>query len=105
MERDKLWLDSCAAALATLPGMGPIRLRALLLYLSPDAAWQMLAEGGPMPTGIYQGPRDDDLFKKWRSIARSLEPWEVMERNEREGVSVWTRYGTYPARLIGDEHA
>lgn len=106
LETQIMWQDSCAAALADLPGMGPRRLAAMLFDRSPDAAWQILATGAELPPELGNVSNSkNDLLSTWRRIASRVDPLETLERYRSAGVGVWSRFGNYPTRLIDDEYA
>jgi DNA processing protein len=106
LEKQVMWQDACAAALAGLPKMGPARLAALLFDTSPDAAWQMLATGQPLPSSFgVVAKATNDVLNMWRLSAKRADPLENLERYRNHGIRVWSRFGEYPARLIADEYA
>jgi DNA processing protein len=105
-DRQLLWQDACAAALASLPDMTPARLSALLFDSSPDAAWQLLATGGSLPPAVGVVTKKGKLLlHEWRSVARRVDPLETFDRYQSKNIRVWSRFGNFPARLLDDEFA
>lgn len=101
---DNDWKRACAAALSSLPGMGPARLRALLLDMPPDTAWAAVATGGTLPPELMRicGARFQELATAWGRSARRTDPIDVLERYERSGVGVWVTDLDYPDALASD---
>lgn len=89
--------EAYAAALASLPGVGPKTLRALLDSTPPQTAWQALLAGRTAPLG-----RPAPVVR----AARATDVAEVWKRHRRAGigVSVLGRAG-YPAALAKDPEA
>jgi DNA processing protein len=101
-----MWSEACAAALVGLWRMGPQRLATLLLDLPPEAAWQLIADGSPLPPGMAPPTKKErDLFNRWRAEAQRTDPFDVLERYQHAGVSVRSRFDRYPDRLVGDPDA
>lgn len=102
------WHDACAAALAELPGMGPLRLGVLLDDFDPGSAWASLGEGS-LPSvlrrTLRQTEKDRELPEAWARNVRRTDPLDVLARYENKQVIVLTRYGRYPDRLVHDEYA
>jgi DNA processing protein len=101
------WQEACAAALAGLPFMGPVRLRALLSDMTPDVAWTLVAQRERLSESTRQacGGKYEKLRDMWRDAARTTEPLEVLERYQKLGIEIWTPFTRYPARLAHDEFA
>jgi len=88
--------ESCAAALAGLPGMTPRRLTALVSGRDPAAVWDELVTPGA------RGP----LHGRFAGPARTVDPVAVGERYEAAGVRVVLPGSpSYPGRLVGDPGA
>jgi DNA processing protein len=84
--------EAFAAALASLPGVGPRTLRRWLDAAPPSSVWHRLAGGA--------------LDPRWREPVRSTDVGTVWERHRRHGVAVARRGGPgYPVRLAVDEEA
>ncbi len=94
--------EAFGAALAALPGMGPVRLAALLAgggsggaSRSPEAAWALVRAGAPGPlSAVWRArARDYDVAAAWADLAAAgVNAW------------VWGRAG-YPAALAADHQA
>ncbi len=87
--------EAFGAALANLPGMGPVRLAAILRHRSPAAAWAVVRAGAPGP-----------LAAVWRERSRSYDVeagWAVLQA---AGVATYVqgRPG-YPPELAADHEA
>ncbi len=77
--------EAYAAALASMPAVGPSTLRSLLRSDPPSAAWARSRHGVDPGTDVVA---------------------EVWERHRRLGISVLRRgEGSYPARLLDDPQA
>lgn len=87
---------ACAAALASLEGMTPSRLAALVAQWTPDDAWSLVVDGAH--------PRDPD--RRFRAAAGRVDPEAVGDRYARSGVTVLVPDDpAYPAALRGDPGA
>lgn len=67
---EEAWL----AVLSSLPGMGPVRLAAVLAGRSAEAAWAAVADG-------CCGVAPPEVERRWRSAATATDPrsrWEAM---------------------------
>ncbi len=86
----------CAAALAGLPGMTPVRLTALLDRMGPTECWE----------AVRAGTHPDDGWHRFRAPARAIETGTVGDRYARAGVAVLLpgRAG-YPTALADDPGA
>jgi DNA processing protein len=88
--------EICAAALAGLPGMTPVRLAKLLDGFRPVLAWKAVR------AGIHPG----DPQLRFATSSRETELEEVAERYRREGVKVLLPdMIEYPSMLVGDPGA
>jgi DNA processing protein len=98
--------EAYAAALATLPGMGPARLSALLTGRQPSEAWSHVRAGRTWSDADVLralGPRADDLITRWRKEAESIDVPSVWFESEAAGVGVVLAGSAgYPAPLVGD---
>ena len=74
---DVAWL----AALASLPGMGPVRLAALLVGRRAPEAWEVV-QGGRWP-GV-----SETVALQWRSAASDIEVGELWQRHADAGIRV-----------------
>ena len=82
----------CAIALASLPGMGPERLRALLDARPPTDAWRRVRRG-------HEGPR-------WQDAAGRLDPASLARAHAEAHVAVHVLGAPgYPPRLAADPEA
>lgn len=99
---DDLPHEAYLAALASLDGVGPARMRWLLSLGRPKDVWDRVREGlrpSPEPAlGITAALRE-----RWRNDARALEPDEVWQRCVDAGVGVVAPGGaSYPPALSLD---
>ena len=88
--------------LATLPSMGPKRLRSILEHYRPGEALALLAAGRRLDASV-EAERTRDLFDRLRAQARSVEPERVISNCAERGIAV-TVHGDpdYPAALSID---
>jgi DNA processing protein len=90
-----------ALAFGSLEKVGPVRLRSLLAHDDPLDAWAGVVAGDPP---IPRVPRD--LADRWRVVAATLDPGELLDRHVRAGVSVVTWHEpAYPEVLRYDRAA
>lgn len=83
---------AAAAALASLPGVGPRQLRTWLDDAPPTAVWARLRAGR--------------LDRRWVAPARSVDPAAVWSAHRGAGISVLLRgRAPYPDALAGDPEA
>jgi DNA processing protein len=98
-----------AAALASLPAMGPARLRAALDTWAPEEAWALVAAGaGCSRPALALACRPDPagVAALWKAAARRVVPAEVWDRHQRAGVAVALRgWPVYPSELDVDSEA
>ena len=98
-----------AAALATLPLMGPARLLALLQTWSPQDAWQRVLSRRTMTAAaVVEACRPDPagVAALWAEAARAIEPAEVGAAHSAAGVSVQVvGHPGYPSALAADHQA
>ncbi len=88
--------EGCAAAMAGLPGMTPVRLAKLLEGLGAGVAWDAIVAG--------THPADPD--RRFMAPARTTEVQEVADRYDRAGVAVLSQSDpSYPRALLGDPGA
>ena len=84
-----------AAALASVRGIGPKRLRRLLEGMTPPEAWGTVLRGHP-----------DDVDFGWRSQARHMDVQSVWDAHQQNDVDVLLLGdGAYPAALGSDPEA
>lgn len=87
--------DALAAALASLPGMGPVRLAAILRGRTPAAAWAMVRAGAPGP-----------LSALWRERSRAYDVEAGWAALQAAGVSTHVLgRAAYPPELASDHEA
>jgi len=98
--------EAFGAALASLPGMGPARLTAVLDAVSPVEAWERTWQGAPWrEPGVKAalGSGGPALLDGWRAAARQTDVAEVWRRLVREGLGVALRGSpAYPGELADD---
>lgn len=97
----KLPVEAWLVALASLPAVGPARLRALLAVDSPSAVWAGLKERSS--PGLLQVAGKQDLFEQWHRAAASLDVARLWDWHREHGVGV-AALGTpgYPSALSHD---
>jgi DNA processing protein len=84
---------ACAAALAGLEGMTPVRLAALVSAWTHEDAWARVVAGAH--------PRDPD--RRFAEVARGVDPMAVGERYAQSGIAILVPADPgYPAALHGD---
>ena len=93
-------------ALASLPGMGPRRLRAVLADREPAAAWALVVGGraghDPGVAGVL-GARAAPVVQAWQSAARAIDPDALWAAHTAAGHRVLWRGGAgFPAVLAAD---
>lgn len=106
MGTDSIPVEGYALALASLPAVGPARLRALVGLGPLPEAWDLATSGTahrhPI-LGPRLGSRGEDLACAWAHAGRRLQPAEIWERHRSAGIGVAV-LGTagYPAALVDD---
>lgn len=99
--------EAYAAALASLPGMGPARLAALLQARAPADAWEDLRSATPTwswPSLVVTlGSNPERLLNGWRASAKHIDVDAVWQHlvEQRMGVALLGGAG-YPAALRDD---
>ena len=101
--------EAYGVALASLPMMGPGRLRALLARRAPAAAWAAVAADRAVddPIVLAACGRDHRQVRQvWARVAKRIDPETQMQRAERAGIAVRLlgRDG-YPPELAADAEA
>lgn len=96
-----------AAALTTLPQMGPSRLRAVLAGVdgAADAAWRAIVDGvlGDEVLGALRHSDPRTLARVWRDAARATDPGDVVGACAAADIRVVPLGdGDYPAMLAAD---
>ncbi len=95
-----------SAALASLPAMGPARLRALLTTWPPAAAWDAVCRGrvaGHPSVAPTLGRDPATLAGMWRRAASAIDVAEMWDDYVRARVGVATAGGmAFPAALATD---
>ena len=97
----ELPVEAWLVALASLPAVGPARLRALLAIDSPAAVWASL-QGPPSPELVrVAGKRE--MYEQWHRTAAGLDVARLWSRHREHGVGV-AALGTpgYPSALSHD---
>ena len=97
---DEAWI----VALASLPGVGPARLRRLIAAGEPDAVWRMV-QGGSLPADIGgTHPVPESVRTRWRDVARSLDPTALWRAHVDAGIGVSVCGSTsFPGILGADD--
>ena len=88
---------ACAAALTTLPVMGPARVLALLRAWDPEEAWARVRAGRAMADhDVAEACRPDPagVASLWAAAAAGVDPDEVAAAHQGAGVDI---------RVIGDD--
>ena len=94
-----------AAALASLPGMTPRRLAAVLAANEPERVWRLAASGLPA-SAPGQAPLAADLMHRQSEAAAALDLNELACRLAASGVEVAVLgQPEYPPALAGDHEA
>lgn len=76
-------------ALASLPKVGPARLRALLGHAGgAEAAWHLVRAGRLDDVDLRAGTGHAELARHLRAAARSIDPAAVLQQHRSAGVSV-----------------
>ncbi len=97
----ELPVEAWLVALASLPAVGPARLRALLEVGSPPAVWARLQD--PPSAELAQVAGKQDLYAQWQRTAVGLNVADLWARHREHGVGV-AALGTpgYPSALSND---
>lgn len=106
MAIDSLPHEAWAVALAGLPGMGPVRLLALLRHATAPEAWRMVIDGSwcdePRIVAAMRGDAGA-LATTWGRVAPSVDVREVWRAHLELGVGVIALgSAAYPAALASD---
>jgi DNA processing protein len=95
-----------AAALATLPLMGPARLLAVVRAWPPEEAWRRVLTKRVMADGdVVDACRPDPagVAALWAQAARAVDPADVGPAHRAAGVAVHVLgHGNYPSVLAAD---
>ncbi len=95
-----------AIALASLPDMGPSRLRAIQAAYGFDDGWRRVTEADLFDQPSVRrtlGPKANELVKGWMDAARRIEPDALLAVHRAAGVAVHLFGSTsYPAVLAAD---
>jgi DNA processing protein len=98
--------EAFAACLASLSGMGPLRLTAMLRAAGPAGAWGRIVAGRRWSDPAVRtalGPQHERLVERWRREASVVEPAEVWREIVSEGVGVAVLGSSgYPPALADD---
>lgn len=93
-------------ALASLPGVGPARLRALVAAWTPAGAWQRVTEGRALAHPLVAARAGSDpqtLTSSWRRASASIDPAALSAAHLSAGVQVLHRCDeAFPERLVDD---
>ena len=85
-DADELPVEAWLVALASLPAVGPARLRALLALDGPAEVWARLR--GPLVPELVLVAGKRDLYEQWRAAAAALDVAELWARHRYLGVGV-----------------
>ncbi len=98
--------EAYATALASLPGMGPARLAAILSCEPPPVAWRCILAGrGWTETDVVRSlaPRGAKLVDAWRRAAAEVDIAGLWRRTAEAGIAVALAGSpAYPSPLAGD---
>ena len=98
--------EAYAAALASLPGMGPARLAAIVACEPPAVAWRRILVGGGWTDPVVVrslAPRGAALVDRWRRAAAEIDVADLWRRTGEAGIAVALAGSpAYPAPLAGD---
>ncbi|MCU1353464.1 MAG: dprA, partial [Acidimicrobiales bacterium] len=105
-ERDPTTSAAVLAALAQLPGIGPVRLLALHRAGAPAAVWDTVCAGRADRLAALDGRMGSQppvLARTWAEAAAGVDPAAVLAAHEAAGCRV-VALGTpqYPAALVDD---
>lgn len=93
---------AAAAALTTLPGIGPVRLRLLLTHHRPSSALAALAGDGRLDPMVRRSI-PDTLLPSLRAAAAASRPEQILSACERAGVEILLDDDPgYPPALAAD---
>ena len=97
----ELPMEAWLVALASLPAVGPARLRALLAAGPPSEVWADLL--GPPSPALVQAAGKRNLYEQWQRAAAEQDVAGLWHRHREHGVGV-AALGTpgYPAALSSD---
>ena len=103
-EVDITWRQACAAALASLQDLTPMRLAGALSESTPEEVWEKFGKGELVPGALLQANdrTATGLRAKWKSAVMKTNPLDVLEQYHSHDVSIWTPTETYPVRLLED---
>jgi DNA processing protein len=95
-----------AAALASLGHLTPMRLRALLGRMEPEAAWHAVHNESAFPNGLRGATKAAEPLRSLRSEAAAVDPVALWERCQQSGTAVMVLGSDdYPATLADDQFA
>ncbi|WP_419926757.1 DNA-processing protein DprA [Candidatus Poriferisocius sp.] len=83
---EKLPVEAWLVALASLPAVGPARLRALLALGGPAEVWARIV--GPFDHELVQVAGKQDRYEQWRRNAAALDVVGLWSRHRSHGVGV-----------------
>lgn len=100
-DADELPVEAWLVALASLPGVGPARLRGLLAVGRPAGVWASLQR--PPSPELVQIAGKRELYGQWRQAAAALDVAGLWRQHREHGVGV-AALGTpgYPPALSED---
>ncbi len=99
-------MEAYAAALAALPHLTPMRLRALLARLEPLEAWRAVLARRAFPGGFPTPPTSSDAMDVLAKQAEAIDPTELWDRCLAMGTVVsLLGHDSYPDVLAHDAFA
>lgn len=97
---------AAAVALASLPKVGPGRLRALIQRYGAEGAWRAVLDGTADPDLVRRPGKEDPrtLLAHWRRDAARLDPDDFLQRHVDAGVgAVLAGSAGYPEAFAAEE--
>lgn len=85
-ELGRLPVEAWIVALASLPAVGPARLRALLAVDGPAEVWDGL-QGSPLPELVRIAGKQE-LYEQWRRTAAGFDVAQMWFRHREHGIGV-----------------
>lgn len=100
---DEAWL----VALASLPGVGPSRLRWLASQGAPESVWRQVQSGVLARIATTDEVRvSSALFDQWSHSAKQIDPGDYWRAHREAGIGVMSKWSpTFPQELAVDDDA
>ena len=97
---DEAWL----VALASLPAVGPSRLRWLLSLDEPRSVWNMVRSGALSAHSDRRSQRSGELLGRWKQAAAAIDPADRWRAHVEAGIGVIGRGSrSFPTELGDDD--